>query len=322
MKPVIRKSSRSASLRGGLIFAVIPTLSLCGLAAAQVGLPVDQPAVKAASPTEPSTWARFVPERKDDFAWENDLIAFRVYGPAIKGNGEGEDSGIDCWFKRVPYPIVDKWYEGELKHGKGYHTDHGEGYDAYSVGGSRGCGGLAIWKDGQMLRSGPYKTSNLISRTKEKSVFELTYEYDLDGAKIQEVKRITIELGKRLFDVTSTFTRDGKPADLNVAVGVTTHGGKAKATLNPTQGWMSCWEKTDGFGVGTGVVMKPAQVIEMREVKSNKKDESHALLLTRTDANGQVSYSAGFGWEKAGVITSPEKWQAYLTQAAGFAPAV
>ena len=25
---------------------------------------------------------RFVPERRDDFAWENDRIAFRVYGPA------------------------------------------------------------------------------------------------------------------------------------------------------------------------------------------------------------------------------------------------
>lgn len=274
------------------------------------------PAV-AANPTgEPSTWARFVPERKDDFAWENDLIAFRAYGPAIKDNGEGEDSGIDCWLKRVPYPIVDKWYEGELKKKIGYHTDHGEGYDAYAVGGSRGCGGLAIWNDGKMLRSGPYKSWKIISREKDKSVFELTYEYQLGESTIREVKRISIELGRRLFDVTSTFTQDGKPVELDIAVGVTTHGGKAAATLNPTQGWMSCWEKIDGFGLGTGVVIDPARVVEMREVKSDKKDESHALLLTRTDAAGQVSYSTGYGWEKAGTIATPQIWQDYLSSRA------
>jgi hypothetical protein len=292
----------------------MPMSVLCTSKAQAQGEPAA-PTVAPQQPT-PSTWARFVPERKDDFAWENDLIAFRVYGPAIKDNGEGEDSGIDCWFKRVPYPIVDKWYEGELKNGKSYHTDRGEGYDAYAVGGSRGCGGLAIWKDGKMLRSGPYKTWKIISRDSAKSVFELNYEYKTSEGVIHEAKRITIELGKRLFDVTSTFTRDQKPVELDIAVGVTTHGGKATATLNPTQGWMSCWEKIDGSGVGTGVIIDPARVVEMREIKSDKKDESHALLITRTDAAGQVSYSAGYGWQKAGVITTPELWRTYLAEQA------
>ena len=31
-----------------------------------------------------ATYARFVPEREDDFAWENDLVAFRAYGPAMR----------------------------------------------------------------------------------------------------------------------------------------------------------------------------------------------------------------------------------------------
>ena len=34
------------------------------------------------------TYARFVPERKDDFAWENDKIAFRTYGKAIEKTKE------------------------------------------------------------------------------------------------------------------------------------------------------------------------------------------------------------------------------------------
>ncbi len=46
--------------------------------------------------------ARFVPERMDDFAFENDKVAFRVYGPALKNSQE--NNGTDCWLKRVDYP--------------------------------------------------------------------------------------------------------------------------------------------------------------------------------------------------------------------------
>jgi len=32
----------------------------------------------------PKVWGRLMPERKDDFAWENDRVAFRIYGNALK----------------------------------------------------------------------------------------------------------------------------------------------------------------------------------------------------------------------------------------------
>lgn len=272
-----------------------------------------QAAPTQTAPTQPSTWCRFVPERLDDFAWENDLTAFRAYGPAIKTAKGTEDSGLDCWLKRVHYPIIDKWYAGDPK-GISYHKDHGEGNDPYHVGGSRGCGGLAIWQDGKMLTAGPFKTWKIITRTTPKSVFELTYDYDLNGKTVHEVKRITIELGKRLFQAESTFTEDGKPADLDIAIGITTHDGKAKPTFNPKEGWMSCWEKMEGYGLGTGVVIAPDKVREMRELTSAKPDQSHALLLTHTDAQGKVTYYAGYGWEKAKEITTPAQWQTYLTQ--------
>ncbi|MCX6896881.1 MAG: DUF4861 family protein, partial [Verrucomicrobia bacterium] len=274
--------------------------------------PENSTAANPASPAPaPATWCRFVPERMDDFAWENDLVAFRAYGPAIKASKEGEDSGIDCWFKRVKYPIIDKWYAGEPK-GISYHKEHGEGGDAYHVGGSRGCGGLGIWADGKIITAGPYKEWKIISRTPEKSVFELTYEYDLAGRKIGERKRITIGLGRRLFRAESTFTENGRPAVLDIAIGIATHDGRATPTFNAAQGWMSCWEKIEGHGVGCGVVIAPARVREMRELKSPTRDASHALLLTRTDAAGAVVYFAGFGWEKAGEITTPAVWEKYL----------
>ena len=158
------------------------------------------PVAKLPPPTDttPSTFARFVPERADDFAWENDLIAFRTYGPALRAGAE--DSGMDCWLKRVSYPILDRWYAGERK-GFSYHKDHGEGYDPYHVGASRGCGGLALWKDGRMVTSDTFIAWRILEQTRERTVFELDYVYPADGAAvpISETKRITIRLGEPFF---------------------------------------------------------------------------------------------------------------------------
>jgi len=258
----------------------------------------------------PRTFCRFVPERSDDFAWENDKIAFRAYGPALREGAE--DSGIDCWLKRVEYPIIDKWYAGSLE-GTSYHVDHGEGSDPYHVGSSRGCGGLGLWMNEQLITSDTFTDWEIIQCEPEKSVFVLSYEYTVGKDIYKEQKQITIELGERLFDVVATFTKNGKPAGgLPIAVGITTHEGKAIASADASEGWMACWEVIEGGGLGTGVVMDPAAITEYKLIDSQEKDQGHALLITKTDAAGKVRYRAGYGWEKAGEITTPEEWQTYL----------
>jgi hypothetical protein len=262
---------------------------------------------------EGTTFARFVPERQDDFAWENDLVAFRAYGPAMRSRPE--DSGIDCWLKRVTYPIIDKWYEGNTK-GVSYHKDHGEGNDPYHVGSSRGCGGTSLWVDGAMVTSDTYTGWKILEQNPEKTVFELTYQYPAIGAEapVQEVKRITIVPGQRFFRSDSTFTRDGQPVvGLPVAIGVTTHDGKASATLSPENRWVSCWETIERNGLGTGVILAPGFPIETKEVSSAEKDKSHAVILTATDKSGMVTCHPGYGWAKAGAITTPEAWASELT---------
>ena len=80
-----------------------------------------------------AAYAAFMPQRKDDIAWENERIAFRVYGPALEATGE-ISSGLDIWVKRTRKPIIEKWY-----YAAEYHKDHGEGLDMYKVGPTRGC---------------------------------------------------------------------------------------------------------------------------------------------------------------------------------------
>ena len=49
--------------------------------------------------------SRFVPEQLDDFAWENDRVAFRMYGSKMWMISKKRcGSGIDVWGKMVRYP--------------------------------------------------------------------------------------------------------------------------------------------------------------------------------------------------------------------------
>jgi len=257
------------------------------------------------------TFARYVPERSDDFAWENDKIAFRAYGPKLRKGGE--NNGIDCWLKRVDYPIIDKWY-GQMKT-KSYHKDWGEGHDPYHVGSSAGCGGTGIWLNGRREPLETYIKQELIECTPQRSQFKLTYEREIGGDVYGEEKTITIELGKRLFDVHSVFTKNGKVASgLPVCIGLTTHDGKAETFSSEEQGWIACWETIADSEVGTGAKADPKRIDEIKEVKSARKDESHLFILMKTDRNGTIDYQAGYGWKKAGEIKSSNDWKSYLNE--------
>ncbi|MFK7900062.1 MAG: DUF4861 family protein [Cyclobacteriaceae bacterium] len=259
---------------------------------------------------EAKVFARFVPERNDDFAWENDKIAFRAYGPASRKGTE--NNGFDCWLKRVEYPIINNWYANNLK-GIPYHEDHGEGLDNYHVGHSAGCGGTGIWINNKREGLEAYTKYEIIESSDSKAVFKLSYEHTISGVLYNEVKTITIELGKRMFDVSSVFFKEGKPAsNLDVCIGVSTHDGNAITQHDEEKGIISAWETmNDNSELGTAVVLTSGKGM-VKEVTSEAKDESHIFLLTTTDSEGKLSYSAGYGWNKAKEITSFEQWTAYL----------
>jgi len=281
--------------------ALIPLVALMGMVLSV-----------CADSKDPATFCRFVPERADDFAWENDKIAFRAYGPALKESGE--DSGFDCWLKRVDYPIINKWYAGNLN-GISYHKDHGEGYDPYKVGGSRGCGGLALWIDGKMVPSNVFVDSKVLTCEAGESVFVLNYEWNHGSDTYTEEKQISIKLGDRLFKSTSTFKKNGELAKgLPIAIGLLRHHKTDLVSKDLSKGWMSVWEPMDDSELGTGVVIDPKRIVDFQLIETGKKLEDHALIITKTDAKGQLEYHAGYGWAKAGEIKTSTDWNSYLKQ--------
>src|SRR5690606_16672426 len=89
------------------------------------------------APVAPTTYARNVQERYDDFAWENDKVAFRMYGKALESRKDNA-FGTDVWAKRPGKLVINEWYKtGD------YHKDHGDGLDYYSVGFTLGAGDIA-----------------------------------------------------------------------------------------------------------------------------------------------------------------------------------
>ncbi|QCZ92530.1 glycoside hydrolase family 88 protein [Salinimonas iocasae] len=268
--------------------------------------------------TQESFEARQIKERKDDFAFENDKVAFRVYGPALAG--ANENNGTDCWFKRTDKPIVNKWYEAHFE-GTSYHEDHGEGYDPYHVGSSLGCGAVALWQPGQddkLVQPNVYQSFKVLEKSDEQVSFELTYRWEEQN--IEEVKRVTLSRGSQLYKAQSRFTQDGKPVKLKVAVGVSTHDGKALVDVNDERSAVSTWEKIDDSHVGTAVLLPQTYTATFHEQQSDQKDRSNAVLVTSTNDNGELTYYAGFAWEKAQDIKTYFQWKQYLANYLDEAP--
>jgi hypothetical protein len=254
-------------------------------------------------PFAPRVFARYVPERLDDFAWENDRVAHRTYGPALAAPdtaGTGKEvlvtSGLDVWFKRVDYPVIDRWYAKGSAH---YHKDEGEGLDMYGVGTSRGAGGTGIWDGKRLYTSRNYAGWKVIANGPIRAIFELTYApWDAAGVRVAEVKRFTVDAGHEFDSVESTFSFSG-PARLQVALGLNRkpaydeRSPAVKTERMPAQHALAQWvtQRSDGdFGV--------AVILPTAERDAYAQDPANELILTQVQAGKPLRYLVGAapGW--------------------------
>ena len=251
--------------------------------------------------------ARFV-EPREDFAWENDRIAFRMYGPAFAGE---LDNGIDVWVKRVRYLIVKKWYEGEEQTPKIlYHADHGEGADFFEVGRSLGCGGTGILYNDTLLQPGVFSSYKIIATGPIRACFELYYDnWDVNGMKFKETKRITLDAGWNLNKIEEIFTSPENKQSLEIAVGLVKRP-RTELFSDTSNCWMSLWGQTNDSLVngylGTGVVFLPNGIYQTGE------DSLHYLMFGKITPGVPFVYYTGAGWTRSGDFNSSVDWENYL----------
>jgi unsaturated rhamnogalacturonyl hydrolase len=254
-------------------------------------------------------YGRFVRERHDDFAWENDRIAHRMYGPDLETWKKEPltSSGIDIWVKRVTKRVINDWYMID-----DYHRDNGDGGDFYSVGKTRGCGGLGIWSGGKLHTSRNFVSSRVLANGPIRLVFELDYAgWDAGGVKVSETKRVILDAGKNFDRFESTFRVESGKGPLSVGIGIAKHPG-GTANYDKALGILRSYEpfKDKNGNVGCAVVVGPGKVA------GTPQTESDSLLLTQAPANGPTVYYSGFAWDKSSDVVDDKVW---ATRVASFA---
>ena len=183
------------------------------------------------------TYGRAVPERKDDFAWENDRIAFRMYGPALAD--ENPSNGVDVWVKKTDALVVDKFYKDDLENGISYHVDHGLGLDCYKVAHTLGAGGIAPYINDTLFVGNHYTTAKLSDSGVLRTSFELTYDSVPAGAGklIKEKIVISLDAGSQLNKAVVSY--DGDFDEIQVAGGIWLHEEIGNIAENKEDGYIA-----------------------------------------------------------------------------------
>jgi Domain of unknown function (DUF4861) len=251
-------------------------------------------------------YGRFVRERFDDFAWENDRIAHRMYGKALE-TWKGEpltSSAVDVWVKHVPYMVIDGWYMVD-----NYHADTGEGADFYPAGTTRGNGGNGLWADEKLSVSKNFVDSRVLANGPIRVMFELVYEpFEVNGTMVAEVKRISLDAGQNL-DHYCSFYKPAGAVSLTNGIGIKKID-VVKHDADTAGGTLTTWEplkqdKQKSF-LGSAIVVDPKLWVKAAEDKLN------ILVLAQVPPDNTASYWAGFGWTRSGQFAGYEAWKAYV----------
>ena len=252
---------------------------------------------------EPRAYGRFVPERMDDYAWENDHIAFRIYGTALIAK-DGPSNGLDVWVKRTGKMVIDRWYGDYLAGKSSYHDDNGEGCDCFKVGRTLGAGAMApylndsLWlainfEDHQTLDNGPLRTS-----------FRLKYPpFMVNGILVTETRTISLDAGSQLTSITEEYT--GMESAFPVAAGIVKRDEGMPLASSADEGTITY--RLDGGVSGItylGTVLKtPAKsIVDTRD---------HVLIVTTYAPGTSLTYFTGAGWSKWGFETD-SSWTQYI----------
>lgn len=249
-------------------------------------------------------YGRFVRERHDDFAWENDRVAFRVYGEDLETwtREPLTSSAIDAWSKNTARLVLNEWYMVD-----DYHHDHGEGGDFYPAGATRGCGGSGLWIDGSLVVSKNFRASRVLAAGPIRLVFELDYPaWQRPG--LSETRRVTLDAGSHMNRVESFYVVE--PAGpIRWAAGTKVEKG-AQTRRDVERGLVRAWEHQTRYAengwLGCGVAAEPGALVEIVEAAGN------LLLVGQAGAGEAVRYYAGTGWDGSPYFNSVGDWDAYL----------
>lgn len=262
------------------------------------------------------TCGRIYPERVDDVAWENDLVGFRAYGPALKARGE-RGYGYDVFFKHGPTtPVLEQIYAGEVSKDNhvSYHEDHGYGMDCYAVGPTLGAGVTAVMDEsGRLIYPWTYDTATVLDNGPLRFTVQLDFPPVAIGSDSAVVERrlITLDAGEHLNSTIVYYEGLTKPVDL--ATGIVLRDEEGRVDPSVSDRFVAYVDPTQGDNNGKGLMgivftSKPDSIYV-----TDKEEIPHIIGVTRYNPGDKFSYKWGFAWDRAD-IPDIERWIDYLSR--------
>jgi hypothetical protein len=263
----------------------------------KAGIPGEFPA---------KTFGRQVPERKDDFAWENDRVVYRVYGPALAD--EYPSNGTDLWLKKTSKLIINQFYKDDLENETSYHVDHGEGLDCYKVGHTLGAGAIAPFADRKIWVENHYTTVKVLDTGILRTSFELTYDSVLSGDKVLNKKLIvSLDAASQFNKAVVSYFGDFETLDL--AAGIYLHSELGNIATDQEAGTIAYAENAvSDAGVPAG--RNYVGLVFTTPVKEIFQDAEHIAGISGYSKDKAFIYYFGGGWSQWG-FTSDEDWFKY-----------
>ena len=255
---------------------------------------------------------RCYPERMDDMAWENDLVAFRAYGPALQAKGE-RGFGYDLFTKyNTTEPILEAMYAkeldketlakiaelkktdpkaaAELSRERSYHIDHGYGMDCYAVGPTLGAGVAALMVNDSIIYPWCYKNQEILDNgplrfTVKLEFTPLTVKGD---STVVETRLITLDAGSHLNKTAVSYSN--LKETLPIVAGIVLHEPDGAVVADAANGYITYVDPTTGpdngkifMGVAVPAVVKDAKTVLFSEKEKKERNNADGHVLAVSD---------------------------------------
>lgn len=292
----------------------------------------------------PTVFGRLYPERVDDIAWENDVTAYRCYGPALQASGE-RAYGYDVWVKNTPTLVVEQRYANELDpttaaeiaqlrkehrgdeadalyHTVSYHVDHGNGLDCYKVGPTLGGGADALLDGEEIIYPYCWASYEIMENGPLRFMVKLTYNpFTYKDQTLTETRIISLAQGSQLNRTEVRF--DSLSSQAPLAAGVVVHPENTDGYfLSTEKGILAYQDLTDNIHndngeIYVGIVAPWAKETRYQPFSPNEAAKrgasGHLLAIGTLQPQTSATYYWGSAWSKAG-WQSLDQWQTYLDE--------
>lgn len=285
----------------------------------------------------PLVHGRHYLEYSDDIAWENDRIAYRIYG--------SQEIGYDIWAKRVPHLVLEERYSKEhdpttldeiahlrkarkykeanaLQHSISHHVDLGDGLDCYKVNATLGCGTSALMQGDKIVYPACWEKYEVLENGPLRFTIRLTYPTLVVGSdkEVSETRTISLERGSQLNKTTVTYA--GLSKTTPIATGLVIHPSHPTAFVTEEEkGYIAYADLTENVNNGNGVIyvgaVMPKKIRETQIASLTTREAKergalgHVLAINNYKPDSEYTYYWGAGWSKYG-FDSMETWNKYL----------